>query len=182
MPQYIDHPVKNMKTWEENVKWRLDPKSPGRYADLENRMGKAQIEAAKGKIITQDIVGGYMYLRSLIGPEELFYAFYEMPEVIHECMKAWFELSDYIIAQHQQYVTIDEIFLDEDICFNLGPFISPDMMKEFLFPYYQQQIGLNVMSPFEVASGCDVVEIGKSKINRILIISFSNYSKLLKFM
>ena len=23
MPEYVDHPVKDQKTWEENVKWRL---------------------------------------------------------------------------------------------------------------------------------------------------------------
>ena len=195
MPEYIDHPVKDMKTWEDNVKWRLDPNSTGRYRDLQERMRTAQTEAAKGKIITQDHVGAYMYLRSLIGPEKLLYAFHDMPELIHICMQTWLDLSDSVIARHQKYVTIDEIFFDEDICFNHGPLISPDMIREFLFPYYQQlisnlrsrqlgksrhlyiqvdsdgysesiidlyqnEISLNVMSPFEVASGCDVVEIG----------------------
>ena len=93
MPEYIDHPVKDMKTWEQNVKWRLDPATPQRYTDLKKRMAAACAEAAKGKIITQDHVGAYMYLRSLIGPEKLFYAFYDTPELIHECMKAWFALS-----------------------------------------------------------------------------------------
>ena len=110
-------------------------------------------------------------------------------------MKTWFELADAVIAKHQEVLTIDEIFFAEDICYNNGPLISPDMMREFLFPYYQQlisnlksrqidkdrhlyvqidtdgfanptipvyqEIGMDVMSPFEVASGCDVVEIGK---------------------
>ena len=84
----------------------------------------------------------------------------------------------------------------EDICYNHGSLISPDMMKEFILPYYQQlvsnvkarqidsnrhlyvqidtdgncvpvidvyreAIGMDVMSPFEVASGCDVVAIGR---------------------
>jgi len=92
-------------------------------------------------------------------------------------------------------VTIEEIFFAEDICYNHGPLISPDMMREFILPYYQQLIGnvkarnldrtrrvyvqvdtdgfcdpvipvyrgahdLDVMSPFEVASGCDVVRTG----------------------
>lgn len=203
MPEYIDHPVKDMKTWEQDVKWRLDPTSPQRYTDLEKRMAAARTEAAKGRIITQDHVGAYMYLRSLIGPEKLLYTFYDMPDLVHDCMKAWFELSDYVIARHQQYVTIDEIFFDEDICYKSGPLISPDMMREFLFPYYQQlisniksrqldkdrhlyvqvdtdgfaasviqiyqkQIGLDVMSPFEVAAGCDVVEIAKQYPNLIM--------------
>ncbi len=29
MPEYLDHPVKDMRTWEENVKWRLDPNHAG---------------------------------------------------------------------------------------------------------------------------------------------------------
>jgi uroporphyrinogen decarboxylase len=93
-------------------------------------------------------------------------------------------------------VTLDEIFFAEDICYNHGPLISPEMMREFLLPYYEQlltsvkrrqldgsrhlyvqvdtdghavpvidiyaeSIRMDVMSPFEVASGCDVVEIGR---------------------
>jgi uroporphyrinogen decarboxylase len=195
MPEYLEHPVKDMKTWEENVKWRLDPSTRSRYADLEKRMDEARRDAAQGKIVTQGLVGGYMYLRSLIGPADLLYKFYDSPDLLHDCMKTWFEVSDAVIARHQQYVTIDEIFFAEDICYNGGPLISPDMMREFLLPYYQQlitnlrsrqidkdrhlyiqidtdgyanpvipvyqEIGMNAMSPFEVASGCNVVEIGK---------------------
>lgn len=195
MPEYIDHPVKDWKTWEENCKWRLDPKSPSRYAALEERMKIAREKAAKGQIISQGLIGGYMYLRSLIGPVDLLYKFYDEPELIHDCMKTWYELADTVIAKHQQYVTLDELFLAEDICYNRGPLISPDMMREFLLPYYRQlignirarqldrnrhlylqidtdgfanpvipvykELGMDCMSPFEVASGCDVVEIGK---------------------
>ena len=49
MPEYVDHPVKDMRTWEEHVQWRLDPASPERYADLEERMdGGARRRAAEG--------------------------------------------------------------------------------------------------------------------------------------
>jgi len=195
MPEYIDHPVKDMKTWEENCKWRLNPKTEERYGDLEKRMELARECAGKGMIITQNLIGGYMYLRSLIGPVDLLYKFYDEPELIHDCMKTWLELSDAVIARHQEYVTIDEIFIAEDICYNHGPLISPEMIKEFLFPYYQQlisnvkarqidksrhlyfqvdtdgysepviplyrEIGMDYMSPFEVASGCNVVRVGQ---------------------
>jgi hypothetical protein len=200
MPEYVDHPVKDMKTWEENVKWRLDIKTEQRYADLDKRMEGVKDGAGKGYMVSQGLIGGYMYLRSLIGPGELPYAFYDMPDVIHDCMKTWFELADAVIEKHQQHVTIDEFFLAEDICYNHGILMSPDMMKEFLTPYYKQllnntkarqidkerhlyvhvdtdgyavpsipvymeEIGLDVMSPFEVASYCDVVEIGKQYPN-----------------
>ena len=138
MPQYAAHPVRDWETWEENVRWRLDPASPQRYADLDARMAEARAQAARGMMITQNVIGGYMYLRSLIGPENLLYMFCEAPDLLHACMAAWFELADAVIARHQQYVTIDELFLAEDICYKGGCLIAPDMMRAFLFPYYEQ--------------------------------------------
>ncbi len=196
MPEYIDHPVKDMKTWVEKCRWRMDPSSPERWEHFDHLMAEAKTCAAEGRMMVQRVSGAYMYLRSLIGPEQLFYAFYDMPEVIHDCMQTWLDLADVVIAKHQEHVTFDEVFFGEDICYNHGPLISPDMIKEFLFPYYQQlidnmklrqidkerhlyvdvdtdgfcppvimlyhdAIGMDVMNPFEVASGCDVVEIGR---------------------
>jgi hypothetical protein len=195
MPTYTDHPVKDTRTWEEDVLWRLDPASPERYSDLGTRMSEAVSRSQEGYIVTQGLIGGYMYLRSLIGPEDVLYMFHDAPDLIHSCMKAWFDLADAVIASHQEHVTIDELFLAEDICYNHGPLISPDMMREFLFPYYRElianlrlrqidktrhlyiqidtdgfapavipvyrEIGMDIMSPFEVASGCDVVETGR---------------------
>ena len=196
MPEYVDHPVEDQASFEEAILWRMDPGTPERYDDLDERMAEAREAAARGLMITQNLVGGYMYLRSLIGPEDLLYAFYDDPALIHACMAAWFELADAVIARHQQYVTLDEFFIAEDICYNSGPLISPAMMKTFLFPYYQQlianikarqldpdrhlhvqvdtdgfadpviplyreAIGMDAMSPFEVAAGCDVVRTGR---------------------
>ena len=194
MPEYVDHPVKDMKTWEENCKWRMNPDSPERYANMEADMQWRIKRAGEGCVVQQCLVGGYMYLRSLMGPEEVLYMFYDQPELVHDCMKTWYELADKVIAAHQKYVTIDEIYFAEDICYKSGPLISPDMMREFLLPYYIQlmdnlksrqidktrhlymqidtdgfcypvidvykEAGMDHMSPFEVASDCDVVEIG----------------------
>ena len=196
MPEFIDHPVKDFKTWEEKCKWRLNPDTPERYENLEERMKLVQEKAAQGLMIQQMIIGGYMFLRSLMGPEDIMYVFYDKPEMVHDCMRTWLKLSDAVIARHQEYVTFDEIYIAEDICYNHGPLISPEMMKEFLFPYYQQLlsnmkarqidksrklyvqvdtdgdlrpvidvykegVGIDMLDPFEVASDCDVVEIGK---------------------
>ena len=195
MPEYVDHPVKDMRTWQEDVKWRLDPQTSGRYAGLAARMAEAQARSEGGWIICPHLIGGPMYPRSLPGPAALLYMFYDDPGLIHDCMRAWLELADAVTATHQKYVALDEIFLAEDICYNHGPLISPAMMREFLFPYYQQlianararqrqspkklhiqidtdgwalpvvdvyrEIGMDYMSPFEVAAGCDVVQVRK---------------------
>lgn len=195
MPEYLEHPVRDARTWEEDVKWRLDPSSEERYSDLGPRMEAAREQARRGQMISQGLIGGYMYLRSLIGPEHVLYAFHDQPALIHDCMTTWFDLADAVISRHQEHVTIDELFLAEDICYNHGPLISPAMIGEFLAPYYEQLIanvkarqidrdrhlylhidtdgyappvmpvyktlGMDAMSPFEVASGCDVVAVGR---------------------
>jgi uroporphyrinogen decarboxylase len=195
MPEYVDHPVKDMKTWVENCKWRMDPFSNGRLELVDQRIEEAKEAAAEGKMIILNTVGAYMYLRSLVGPLEILYKFYDEPELIVDCMETWFSVVDNIASRFQDHVTVDEFFVGEDICYNHGPLISPDMMREFILPYYKQvldnvrkrqldknrrlyfqvdtdgfcdptidvyrEIGLDYMSPFEVASGCDVVRTGK---------------------
>lgn len=196
MPEYLRHPVSDMKSWQDNVKWRLNPATSERWADLEERMERAKAAARQGDIICLNLIGGYMYLRSLIGPEDLLYKFYDDPELLHDCMRTWLELADATAARYQSYLTVDEVFFAEDICYNHGCLISPDQMREFLIPYYQQflagvrarqrdrtrrlhvqvdtdgfadpvipiyreGIGMDYMSPFEVASKCDVVRTGR---------------------
>lgn len=194
MPEYVDHPVEDIRTWEEKCKWRLNPNDPERIKRLEAALPAVEEKARRGFVVEQYVCGGYMYLRSLIGPERLLYTFYDDPELIHECMKTWFELADSVLARHQKRLSIDLILLDEDICYNHGSLISPDMIREFLMPYYEQlmanararrmdkerpiryhigsdgffdplidlymQAGMGCLSPFEVASGSDVVRTG----------------------
>ncbi|MDR1948365.1 MAG: uroporphyrinogen decarboxylase family protein [Spirochaetaceae bacterium] len=191
MPEYVDHPVKDIKTWEEKCLWRMDPKNPDRQEGIRKAIAGAKTAAAEGQIICANIVGGYMYLRSLMGPVELLYLFYDNPELIRRCMETWFNLADAVYAQMQKEIIFDELFFGEDICYNHGPLISINMMREFLFPYYQQlitniksrqldksrtlhfqvdtdgfsdpvippyrELGMDYLSPFEGASGCDVV-------------------------
>jgi len=193
MPTYIRHPVTGAKDWEEEVAPRLDPDGPGRYADLAERCGEARRRAAdEGMMVRQGIVGGYMFLRALMGPEEVLFAFHDQPGLVHTMMRRWTEVMNAGLARLQPMVAIDELAIGEDICYNHGPLISPDMYREFLLPYYQDVVGkarrrqeqrfffhvdtdgwagpviplyleagMNVMSPFEVASGCDVVTMGE---------------------
>lgn len=131
----------------------VNPHTEQRYKDLSQWIPDAIEAAHRGDMIVQKVCGGYMYLRSLIGPEELLYMFYDDPELIHVCMQKWPDVADAVLAYHQQYITLDEIYFGEDITYNMGPLISPDMIRE--------SIGFNAFSPFEVASGSDVLEIGK---------------------
>ena len=192
MPHYIEHPVSCMKDWEEDVVFRLDIDDPKRCEGLREKCHKAKEQAKNDKVIVgQGMVGGYMYLRALMGPENLLYAFCDQPDLIHTMMQHWAKLMDKGLEAIQENLALDELGLGEDICYNHGLLISPDMVKEFLLPYYQDVVekarlrqkqklyfhvdtdgwaepaiplylaaGMDIMSPWEVASGCDVVKIG----------------------
>jgi uroporphyrinogen-III decarboxylase len=93
----------------------------------------------RGQWIWQQGVGGYMYLRSLVGPEEVCFLFVDNPGLIHKMMQRWLDLADALTAKVQAFgIEYDELFFGEDICYNHGLLISPDMVREFIFPYYRQ--------------------------------------------
>ncbi|MCL2831626.1 MAG: hypothetical protein FWD78_00515 [Treponema sp.] len=195
MPEYVDHPVKDQKSWEEKCLWRMDPSDSQRLLKIKESISEAAAASDEGKIICANLVGGYMYLRSLMGPVDLLYMFYDNPALIHRCMETWFTLADAVYSIMQKEIVFDEVFIGEDICYNHGFLISAEMIREFLFPYYRQllsniksrqldrnrrlhfqvdtdgfsdpaiplygELGMDYLSPFEVASGCDVVRTGR---------------------
>lgn len=140
MPEYVDHPVKDERTFRQLCEWRMQWDTPARLSQMDQYLPGYVEKQGSGMFIGQLIVGGYMYLRSLIGPGELPVMFYDDPDLIHLCMQTWLNLADHVTACHQKQVKIDELFISEDICYNHGSLISPDMIRAFLFPYYQQLI------------------------------------------
>jgi uroporphyrinogen decarboxylase len=138
MPTYLKHPVTGPRDWEENVAPRLDPRDERRYAKLPARCAElVRLQRDEGLVVTQGFIGGYMYLRALLGPEELLYAFVDQPDLIHTLMRRWVEVMDAGLARIQALVEIDLLRMAEDICYNHGSLISPQMFREFHLPYYQ---------------------------------------------
>ena len=193
MPTYLKHAVTCHADWHENVLPLLSPETPQRWEPMDAKSDELRAAREAGKMIVLDAIGGYMYLRALVGPEEVCYLFVDDPALVHAMMQAWLALADAVAARVQQAVEIDDVLLAEDICYNHGLLISPDMVREFILPYYAQllsnvrnrqggrkpyfhvdtdgncdeviglyrEVGLNVMCPFEVAAGNDVVEVAR---------------------
>jgi len=201
MPTYLKHAVACDRDWEEDIAPLLSPDTPQRWENFDKQLADISAADAEGKMIVANGVGGYMYLRSLVGPEDICYMFVDNPKLVHKMMQAWLDLADAVCVRFQEHVQIDELFLADDICYNHGLLISPDMVREFILPYYEQLlsnirsrqkggkrlffqidtdgrcdealelycgIGLDVMCPFEVAAGNDVVEVAK-KYPRLVI-------------
>ena len=68
----------------------------------------------------------------------MLYLFYDAPELLHEMMKVWLELSITCLTKVQDCVPFFELRLGEDIAFKNKPLISPEMADQFLMPYYRE--------------------------------------------
>jgi len=194
MPTYLKHAVASRDDWERDVRPRLDPATPERWRDYAANAARNRERLERGEVLhTAGVVGGYMYLRSLVGPTEVLVLFYDDPDLVHAMMRTWRDLMVACLKRVQADVgPYFRLYLAEDICYKSGPLISPDMMRRFLLPYYRdlfeelkagqrdpihfeidtdgnclpvvdvyREVGVTAMSPWEAASGCDVVEAGR---------------------
>jgi uroporphyrinogen-III decarboxylase len=140
MPLFVEASVESREDWEKTVKFKLDPFTPERWAKFdEKKFREIREKVDKGQaIFTARFIGGYMYLRSLCGPEKLLYLFYDEPELIHDMMKTWLALMTECLTKLQDCVPFFKLHFGEDIAYKLHTLISPKMFEEFLEPYYNE--------------------------------------------
>ncbi|MHB8964126.1 MAG: uroporphyrinogen decarboxylase family protein [Saccharofermentanales bacterium] len=193
MPLYVKNPVEKPEDWYDFIKPRLNPETPERWNKFYRNKEKTMKQLEQGeKLYEATCIGGYMYLRAMLGPEKVCLAFYDTPEMIHDMMRTWLHLVKTCLSRVQKKVLFFKLLIGEDISYKNGLLISPEMCEEFLFPYYRtlieslqngqkefmhaevdtdgnvsdviplyMKVGFNVLRPFEVAAGNDVVEIAK---------------------
>lgn len=136
MDTYIDFPVKNMEDWKD-IKRRLDPTSPQRYEP------NWQVTRLKGWRERQHPLifgpntateGFYWFAREMMGTENLTYAFYDQPELVHDIMEHQMNFLIEGARPVLEQTTIDYVVFSEDMAMKTGPLISPRLYKTFIFP------------------------------------------------
>lgn len=194
MPQFLKFPVENRGDFED-IKWRLDPSSKGRYPDGEGLKSKYGVRDYPLVLI---ISGAYGFPRELIGEEKLALMFYDDPGLIRDIEEQWLKLYTGICDRIFSELEVDGILIWEDMAYKNGPLISPSFFREFMLPYYKKLIGhirsygvrnftvdsdgnsgsllplfteggANVFLPIEVAAGMDPVKIRKEYGNKLAL-------------
>jgi uroporphyrinogen decarboxylase len=185
LPSIVDPPVKDKESWEA-IKPRLDPASRGRIDEWE---WSIQIAAEQSWPLFVYFCGLFGTLRHLFGVEPLMYAYYDQPELIHEISKHWVYLWKSVFTQIAEKHRPDFAYVWEDMSGKNGPLIGPTMFEYFMSPYYRELIGflkhdlgipvvgvdsdgditllipkfvdagINLLFPFEVQAGMDVLKI-----------------------
>lgn len=179
----LDHPVQTPDDWRKVKHW---------YAFSEDRVPPEALYAAKalqaeGTLILAGIPGGFDEPRQLMGEEALCIALYEEPEMVEDMLQTMADTSLKVFERVHDVLTIDNLVVHEDMAGKSGPLLGPNLIDQFLRPYYRSAwdavhaqgtplfsqdsdgdmrpvidaflaAGLNIMYPFEPGSGMDMVK------------------------
>jgi len=198
MPQFLQFPVETMEDYLTKIEHRLDCDNPSHFDEKWHTLVKEYSED-RDFPVGMWVIGPFGHLRNLFGDENLMYALYDEPEMIHYIMQKWKEFYIGFLKNVCRDVTPDFIMIWEDNCFKGGPLCSPDMFREFMFeplcevvqaakelgiagifvdtdgdcnlmiPIYVEA-GVNGFYPFECQAGMDIREIRKQYGKQFVII------------
>jgi uroporphyrinogen-III decarboxylase len=185
IPAWLDSPVKDHESWEA-IKERMDPDTPGR---LEVARALIEFDAERNWPLCAYFTGLFGTHRHLLGFKRLMIAYRRQADLLHEISRHWVKLWKGVFALLAEKRAPDMASLWEDMCYLNGPMISPRVFREFMSPYYRELIdflkrdlcipiigldtdgkcteliplfveaGVNLLWPFEVQAGMDVLEV-----------------------
>ena len=182
IPRFIEFPVQEPADWERLKEryWLDDPIREIPAAEI----ARARQAWAEGKEISVFFLGFYGQLRNWMGMQNLSYAFYDDPEMVHDMVAHWAELCARQIERLPPDIPIDRVNWWEDMASKNGPLVSPALFRRFLQPGYHRVMtaarargcvlgmvdcdgnphdivanwleeGVNIMFPLEIAAGVD---------------------------
>jgi uroporphyrinogen decarboxylase len=216
IPEYLEYPVKDRATWKAYKK-RLDPFSPGRWPEGWDRIKskwlqfpiKPGMEDAgweeRDFPLGMNVLSLYGNIRNYMGVENLSYALYDNQRLVEDMLDHQAYIAYEMVKKvFERGITLNWVYIWEDMCFNKGPLVSPKWVREFMVPRYRKvvdllldnhvdallldsdgkidelldiwvDVGINAIYPLECAAGMDAREVRK-KYGKNLII-FGNVDK-----
>lgn len=194
IPLPLDHPVKTMDDWQKIKHW---------YTFSEERVDKEKLLEQKklhekGYLTLFEVPGGFDFPRQLLGEEGLCIAYYDEPEMIEDMLETFADTAVKVMERIGAVVPIDNLSVHEDMAGKSGPLIGPNLVTEFIAPYYRKvwdcaqsygatlfsqdsdgnmysvidaflDCGINCFYPCEPAAGMDIVALRQKYGKRMYI-------------
>lgn len=183
----VDWPIKTMADWREYKARHMQADDPSRFPA--NWAELAAEYNARDYPLQLTHRGVYGFARNRMGDENMAYAFYDQPELMHDLMDSYTDMCIEVWSKMLQDVPeFDLIECWEDMAYRSGSLISPKTFREFMTPNYRRirefadahnipiilvdsdgyiedltevmyESGVNAMYPYEVQSGNDVARV-----------------------
>ena len=196
-PELIDFLIKDEATWRE-VRDRYRP-NEGRVDLEKTRQAVAQARAAGKWIALGGGFGFQLIFSRIVGPERTMVAMAENPDWAREMFEAVGEMTigmaEIMLGAG---VELDGAHLADDLGYRNGPFFSPAMYRELLFPIHRRvcdffaarglpvilhacgnvnellphliEAGISALNPLEVKAGMDLLSLKREVGDAITLI------------
>lgn len=193
IPHYIEYPIKDRASWEAFKEKAMDPENPERWASFEHSIELLQHTTQPIGVYAGSLMG---IPRNLIGFEQIATMPYEDPELLTDIINCFGSCIVAVLEKALPRIQVDLAMGWEDICFNSGPILPPEYIREVVGPWYKRissllrengchtyttdtdgnilpivdiflDNGLNTMFPVEVHAGTDPVDLRKRYGKRI---------------
>lgn len=187
IPRYLEWPVKTRDDWERYKAERFDPKTPGRFPDNFDTV-VAEYANRDYALRLGKWVGFFGPIRFFLGEIRLMTCYYDDPDLIRDIVNDVLDFYIEIYTPILEQLNVDVFTMWEDMCYNTGPLISPELFREFMLPAYKKftshvkelgvkhilvdtdgdcwkliplflEGGVTAIWPFEVAANMDVVKV-----------------------
>lgn len=182
----IDWPIKSMDDWRDYKARHMQADDPSRFP--ENWDAYVAQYGDRDYPLQLTHRGVYGFCRNRMGDENLAYAFYDQPELVHDMMQSYTTMAIELWEKQVAEIDFDLIECWEDMAYNSGSLISPATFREFMTPQYRRirefadahdipivlvdsdgfiedltalmlEGGVNAMYPYEVQCGNDVARV-----------------------
>ena len=187
IPTSIDWPIKDWDSWNSIKEQRLgfdniSSRFPKNWPALLKEYRRRDYPLALGGYP----LGLFGTLAHLIGYENLFYFYYDSPNLIHDILTTFTNLWISIWEEVVYQVDVDCVHIWEDVSSGRGSMISKAIFREFMTPYYKKltsflkskgvniilvdtdgncseliplflEAGITGLYPMEVSAGMDVI-------------------------
>ena len=192
IPLPENYPVETREDWEKIKHMFLWEESRVTEDDLQ----KAAELQKQGVLIKTEILGGFDILRELMGEVNCCIAFYEDPELIGDILGTISEMNTEALKKITERIVPDQLSIHEDLAGKTAPLIGPNIVREFLYPYYRAswdiasaagtklfcqdsdgninvliddfiKCGVNIFYPCEPAGDMDIVALRKKYGHKI---------------
>ncbi len=143
MDEYLKFPVETPADFQA-LKKRFRSSSPSRYPAYWREFALPGWQRHDHVLVLGkncSTLGFYWRAREWMGTENLSYAWYDEPAMMHEMMEF---IADFTIETAKPLLEAgirpDYIFLNEDMSMKNGPLLSPDTYRTYIFPHMKRLV------------------------------------------
>ena len=142
MDQYLSFAVSNLADFRK-LKKRYNASLGARYpAQWEEIMLPGWKNREHPLILGKNCstLGFYWLAREWMGTENVCYAWYDEPEMMHEMMEFIADFTIDVSRPILKETDVDYVMISEDMSMKTGPLLSPAQYTEFIFPHMRRLV------------------------------------------